>query len=556
MKRIGRATAVEMAATGIRWDFGPVRGRAAGRPLGPDLRGLRRGPAGRSPTLGEAFIRGLQGANLTADRPPRPRPPSTSSATAARPGAPRPTTGYPIDQGVTDVDEATLRAIHLAPYQDRDRCGRPHRHGLFLEHGRRQGPRRPPPADRGPQGRARVHRASSCPTGAASTRSIPTTTPRSRRRSPPASTWSWSRTTPAAVPGRGPGRAGRRDHRAGPDRRRGDAHPARQVRAGPVRAPDAAAEDTPRTSVPPRTGSWRGRRSAASAVLLKTAAGVLPLATDAGRVLLAGLRRGRHRHSSRAAGPSRGRVGRGADRRPARPSPTPCEPGWATGSLRGSCGQFPAGTRAEDRASWSSPSRPTPRARATRRRWPLPRADLDVVAPGPAAGRPAGRGHPLRPARHARSRPAGRRRGGRRLAARHRRRGRRRRPARRRAVHGHDPVHLAEDARRRAADGQGRLRRARSSRSATASTPPGRLLRPGGLLDALTRSLPDRAPAHLAGAGLRSRRQPGGEGAGPDGGQRLVRGVPGSPDAGRAVEEQVERSHRSSPRASGGASAG
>ncbi len=45
--RIGQATAAEMIATGIRWDFGPVVAVPAGRALGSDVRGLRAGPGTR-----------------------------------------------------------------------------------------------------------------------------------------------------------------------------------------------------------------------------------------------------------------------------------------------------------------------------------------------------------------------------------------------------------------------------------------------------------------------------------------------------------------------------
>ena len=67
--------------------------------------------------LGSAYIRGLQGDELTA----------TDSAAATAKHflgdggtlwGSSTTAGYAIDQGVTDVDEATLRAIHMTPYED------------------------------------------------------------------------------------------------------------------------------------------------------------------------------------------------------------------------------------------------------------------------------------------------------------------------------------------------------------------------------------------------------------------------------------------------------
>ena len=48
-KRSARITAEEVRATGIQWTFAPVRDRAAGRALGPHLRGLlRRSATGRA----------------------------------------------------------------------------------------------------------------------------------------------------------------------------------------------------------------------------------------------------------------------------------------------------------------------------------------------------------------------------------------------------------------------------------------------------------------------------------------------------------------------------
>ena len=172
----------------------PGGGGAAGRPMGPHLRGLRRGPA-----RGREARRGVHHGppGRRPDRVPRrrPRPPSTTSATAARRGARRRRPGYSIDQGVNDVDEATFRAIHLAPYETAHRGRCPDRDGVVLEHGRGQGPRRPPPAHRRPQGRARVQRVRRLRLGRRRPGRRRTTTRRSRRRSRPASTWSWSRAT-------------------------------------------------------------------------------------------------------------------------------------------------------------------------------------------------------------------------------------------------------------------------------------------------------------------------------------------------------------------------
>ena len=115
---------------------------------------------------------------------------------------------------MTDIDEATLRAIHLTPYEAAIEAGVRIVMASFSSTGERQGPWRPPPAERGAQGRARVHGVRRVRLGRRRPGRMRTTTRRSRRPSPPASTWSWSRTTgPASrrrsAPGstRGPSKA-------------------------------------------------------------------------------------------------------------------------------------------------------------------------------------------------------------------------------------------------------------------------------------------------------------------------------------------------------------
>ena len=114
VERIGRATAEEMAATGVRWNFGPVVAVPQDVRWGRTYEGFGQDPA-LVGTLAGAYIRGLQGASL-AD--------SASVAATAKhfvgdggTAWGSSTTGdYRIDQGVTDVDDATLRDLHLAPY--------------------------------------------------------------------------------------------------------------------------------------------------------------------------------------------------------------------------------------------------------------------------------------------------------------------------------------------------------------------------------------------------------------------------------------------------------
>ena len=65
VERIGRATAVELAATGIRWDFGPVLAVPQDVRWGRTYEGFSEDPLIVA-DLGSAFIRGLQGPDLTA----------------------------------------------------------------------------------------------------------------------------------------------------------------------------------------------------------------------------------------------------------------------------------------------------------------------------------------------------------------------------------------------------------------------------------------------------------------------------------------------------------
>ena len=93
-----------------------VRDRAAGRALGPDLRGLLRGPAARQGTRRGGGPR-LPGREA---RPTRSRSwpaPSTSPATAARHSVRSSGTASPAwTRATRRCDEATLRKIHLPGY--------------------------------------------------------------------------------------------------------------------------------------------------------------------------------------------------------------------------------------------------------------------------------------------------------------------------------------------------------------------------------------------------------------------------------------------------------
>ena len=112
--QIGRATAVELAAAGIRWDFGPVVAVPQDVRWGRTYEGYGEDTAHVS-DLATAFITGLQGSDLTAS--------DAAAATAKHflgdggtSFGSSTTDDYLIDQGVTEVDDATLRAVHLPPY--------------------------------------------------------------------------------------------------------------------------------------------------------------------------------------------------------------------------------------------------------------------------------------------------------------------------------------------------------------------------------------------------------------------------------------------------------
>ena len=113
--RIGRATAEEVAATGVFWNFGPVVAVPQDIRWGRTYEGYGEQTALVS-ELAAAYIRGLQGDSLGNS--------DTILATAKHfvgdggtVWGSATTNNFKIDQGVTDVDEATLRSIHLPPYQ-------------------------------------------------------------------------------------------------------------------------------------------------------------------------------------------------------------------------------------------------------------------------------------------------------------------------------------------------------------------------------------------------------------------------------------------------------
>jgi beta-glucosidase len=122
VERIGQVTALEMIATGIYWNFGPVVAVPQDIRWGRTYEGYSDNTELVS-TLASAYIRGLQNVDGTTDL----SAPTTVLATPKHFVGDGGTKwgssvcrmmGQPcmLDQGVTDVNEATLRAIHLPPY--------------------------------------------------------------------------------------------------------------------------------------------------------------------------------------------------------------------------------------------------------------------------------------------------------------------------------------------------------------------------------------------------------------------------------------------------------
>ena len=325
--------------------------------------------------LGAAFIRGLQGDDLTA--------PDAAVATAKhfarrwRDGVRLVHDGgLLLDQGVTERRRGDAPGHPPRAVRSGDRRRREDRHGLVLEHGRGQGPRRSPPADRDPQGRTRVQRVRRLGLG--------------RRR-----------------PGRPRLRRGRRDvdlgrHRHGhgplrreafqdavraglacgsidqsPHRRRGPAHPAGQVRAGAVRDSRCRPTGTPRSwgrRTTARSPARRSRRSHGPARDHRRRAADRPARR---RVLLAGS--GADDIGLQSGGWTIS--WQGSDRarpRRARRSPTALGDKLGDRLTMRQGGAFAPGTQATSGSSWS-PSRRTRKGRGDSATLALAGADLDVA---------------------------------------------------------------------------------------------------------------------------------------------------------------------------------
>ena len=114
MREIGRVTAQEMIATGIYWNYGPAVSVPQDIRWGRTYEGYSENSDLVS-SLAVPYLQGLQGDDLSA--------PDSVLATAKHylgdggtAWGSTNSSGYKIDQGVTEVDEETLRAVHLPPY--------------------------------------------------------------------------------------------------------------------------------------------------------------------------------------------------------------------------------------------------------------------------------------------------------------------------------------------------------------------------------------------------------------------------------------------------------
>lgn len=114
MERIGRATAVEMVATGIYWNYAPAVSVPQDIRWGRTYEGYSEDPI-RVSELAAAYLRGLQSEDLADPSAVLATPKHYIGDGGTAWGSS--TTGeYMIDQGVTTVDEDALRLLHLPPY--------------------------------------------------------------------------------------------------------------------------------------------------------------------------------------------------------------------------------------------------------------------------------------------------------------------------------------------------------------------------------------------------------------------------------------------------------
>jgi beta-glucosidase len=109
VEEIARVTAAGLHATGVHWNFAPVVAVTQDIRWGRTYESYGEATALVS-DLGAAFVRGTQGAGILAT----PKHFIGDGATAFGSST---TGGYLLDQGDARLDEATLRRVHLPPYQ-------------------------------------------------------------------------------------------------------------------------------------------------------------------------------------------------------------------------------------------------------------------------------------------------------------------------------------------------------------------------------------------------------------------------------------------------------
>lgn len=115
VQRIGRATAEEMAATDVHWNFAPVAAVPQDIRWGRTYEGYGEDTA-LVAELGAAYVQGLQESSPAILATPKHflADGGTTWDTASATNLNHP---YRLDQGDARIDEATLRAVHLPPYR-------------------------------------------------------------------------------------------------------------------------------------------------------------------------------------------------------------------------------------------------------------------------------------------------------------------------------------------------------------------------------------------------------------------------------------------------------
>jgi len=114
VEAIARATAREMLATGISWNYAPVLAVPRDIRWGRTYEGYGEDPD-LVTRLAAAALRGLQGDDLAASDAVLATP-KHFVADGATAFATSPVPGGLLDRGDSRIDEATLRRVHLAPY--------------------------------------------------------------------------------------------------------------------------------------------------------------------------------------------------------------------------------------------------------------------------------------------------------------------------------------------------------------------------------------------------------------------------------------------------------